>query len=95
MLQQHRINSKGERYVIGPTYAPLTMADLPSANTVRWVPHRKAEVVAAVLGGLLTLDEACARYSLTHDEFLSWRRAIDFHGLAGLRTTRIQQYRQA
>jgi len=26
------------------------------------------------------------------DEFLSWQASIDQHGLAGLRTTRIQQY---
>ncbi len=34
------------------------------------------------------------RYTLTVDEFLSWQFSIDQHGLAGLRTTRIQQYRQ-
>jgi hypothetical protein len=28
------------------------------------------------------------------EEFLSWQQSIDAHGLAGLRTTRIQQYRQ-
>ncbi|MEJ2433573.1 MAG: DUF1153 domain-containing protein [Pseudolabrys sp.] len=55
---------------------------------------RKAEVVAAVRGGLLSLEEACARYTLTVEEFLSWQYSIDQHGLAGLRTTRIQQYRQ-
>ena len=31
--------------------------------------------------------------SLTVDEFLSWQFSIDQHGLAGLRTTRLQQYR--
>jgi hypothetical protein len=51
-------------------------------------------VVAAVRGGLLSLEEACARYTLTVEEFLSWQYSIDQHGLAGLRTTRIQQYRQ-
>jgi hypothetical protein len=30
---------------------------------------------------------------LTVEEFLDWQRSIDRHGLAGLRTTRIQQYR--
>ena len=93
MLQQQRLNSKGERYVIGPTGAPLTLADLPPANTQRWVIRRKAEVVAAVHGGLLTLDEACERYRLTNEEFLGWQASIDRYGLAGLRTTRIQQYR--
>ena len=53
-----------------------------------------AEVVAAVRGGLLSLEEACSRYTLTVEEFLSWQQSIDEHGLAGLRTTRIQQYRQ-
>jgi hypothetical protein len=66
---------------------------LPPAETQRWVIRRKAEVVAAVRGGLLSLDEACDRYKLTNDEFLSWQQSIDRHGLAGLRTTRIQQYR--
>ena len=93
MLQQQRTNSRGEKYVIGPTGAPLTLSDLPPAETERWVIRRKAEVVAAVRGGLLSLDEACDRYRLTNEEFLAWQQSIDRHGLAGLRTTRIQQYR--
>jgi hypothetical protein len=81
-------------YVIGPDGSPLTITDLPPAGTQRWVIRRKAEVVAAVRGGLLSLEEACERYTLTVEEYLSWQRSIDKHGLAGLRTTRIQQYRQ-
>ncbi len=81
------------RYVTGPDGSPLTIADLPPQNTRRWVIRRKAEVVAAVRGGLLSLDEACERYALTVDEYLSWQRSIDRHGLAGLRATRIQDYR--
>jgi hypothetical protein len=93
MLQQQRLNSRGEKYVIGPTGAPLTLDDLPPGDTERWVIRRKAEVVAAVRGGLLTLDEACERYRLTNEEFLSWQKSIERYGMAGLRTTRIQQYR--
>lgn len=93
MLQQQRVNNRGEKYVIGPTGAPLTLSDLPPANTERWVIRRKAEVVAAVRGGLLSLDDACGRYRLTNEEFLTWQKSIDRHGLAGLRTTRLQQYR--
>jgi len=93
MLQPQRVNSKGEKYVIGPTGAPLTLSDLPPRDTERWVIRRKAEVVAAVRGGLLSLDEACERYRLTNEEFIGWQNSIDQHGLAGLRTTRIQQYR--
>ena len=91
--QQTRTNSRGEPYVIGPTGVPLTVNDLPPTNTGRWVIRRKAEVIAAVRGGLLSLEQACERYTLTSEEFLAWQASIDRHGLAGLRTTRIQQYR--
>jgi len=95
MLQQQQVrtNSRGEAYVIGPTGAPLTLKDLPPANTGRWVIRRKAEVVAAVRGGLLSLEDALEKYTLTSEEFLVWQRSIDRHGMAGLRTTRLQQYR--
>ena len=79
--------------ILGPSGRPMGMADLPPPNTKRWVIRRKAEVVAAVRGGLLSLDEACKRYTLTVEEFLAWQRAIDRFGLAGLRATRVQQYR--
>ncbi len=79
--------------IIGPSGKPMTLDDLPPSNTKRWVIRRKAEVVAAVRGGLISLDEACRRYTLSVEEFLSWQRAIDQHGLAGLRATRIQDYR--
>jgi hypothetical protein len=81
------------RYVVGPDGSPLTLADLPPSNTKRWVIRRKAEVVAAVRGGLLSLDEACQRYKLTIDEFLTWQKLIARHGLPGLRATRVQDYR--
>ena len=81
------------KYVIGPNGSPLTIADLPAPGTKRWVIRRKAEVVAAVRGGLLSLEEACSRYTLTAGEFLSWQHSIDQHGFPGLRTTRIQYYR--
>ncbi|KQS55766.1 MAG: DUF1153 domain-containing protein [Brevundimonas sp.] len=94
MLQeQRRLNSKGEQYVVGPTGAPLTVRDLPPPTTDRWVIRRKAEVVAAVRGGLLSLDDALSTYRLTAEEFLAWQKAIDKWGMQGLRTTRIQSYR--
>ena len=72
---------------------PLTLADLPSPSTKRWVVRRKTEVVAAVYGGLLTIDEVLERYGLTLEEFASWQRAVDRSGMQGLRVTRIQHYR--
>ena len=82
------------RYVIGPDGSPLTINDLPPPDTKRWVIRRKAEVVAAVRGGLLSLDEACARYGLSVEEFLSWQMSIDRGGLSALRTTRIGEVRR-
>lgn len=79
--------------VIGPVGEILTFETLPPSDTKRWVVRRKAEVVAAVNGGLLTLDEACERYNLTVEEFVSWQRAVDRSGMPGLRATRIQVYR--
>lgn len=81
--------------IIGPYGEPMTVHDLPPADTQRWVIRRKAMVVAAVRGGLISLEEACRRYTLSVEEFLSWQKAIDKHGLPGLRTTRIQLYRDS
>ncbi len=88
-------NQNRPQTVIGPLGERLSLADLPSPGTKRWVIRRKAEVVAAVEGGLLSLNDACARYHLSEEEFEGWRRLISAHGLAGLRTTRVQQYRDA
>ena len=79
--------------VIGPLGEPLSLKNLPPASTKRWVVRRKAEVVAAVNGGLLTIDEVLERYTLTLEEFASWQRAVDRSGMQGLRVTRIQHYR--
>jgi hypothetical protein len=67
--------------------------DLPSPGTTRWVVRRKEAVVCAVRQGQLTLDEACRAYTLTPEEFNSWQRLIDQHGPRGLRSTRLQEYR--
>lgn len=72
---------------------PRSIDDLPPPETQRWVIRRKAEVVAGVRSGLITLEEACRRYKLSIEEFLSWQRMIDSHGMRGLRVTRLQDYR--
>lgn len=88
-----KMNSTLQQRVIGPDGKVLTLDDLPPPDTQRWVARRKAEVVAAVRAGLLSLEDACSRYNLSRDEFDSWERAIDKHGLGGLRITRIQEFR--
>jgi Protein of unknown function (DUF1153) len=85
---RHRVN-----YVIGPDGGRLTVADLPPPETRRWVIRRKAEVVAAVRGGLILLEEACDLYAMGRQEFLSWNNSLEQHGFRGLRTTKIQRYR--
>ena len=79
--------------VIGPLGESSTLDTLPPPNTTRWVVRRKAEVVAAVNGGLLSVDEVCERYNLTVEEFAAWQRAVDRSGMPGLRVTRIQHYK--
>lgn len=73
--------------VMGPLGERLTLGSLPPTDTRRWVVWRKGEVVAAVNGGLLTIEEACARYDLSLEEFAAWQGAVDRSGMPGLRGT--------
>lgn len=66
---------------------------LPDKNTKRWVVRKKAQVVMAIRSGELSIDEAMSRYSLSEEEISSWIRLLDAHGMRGLRSTRIQDYR--
>jgi len=65
---------------------------LPPPDTKRWTARRKALVVAAGLSRRITA-EVFQRYGLSVDEFLSWHNAMQRHGLQGLRTTKLQNYR--
>jgi len=71
----------------------VPLVELPSPDTRRWVVRRKAVVVHAVRSGSISLQEACRRYHLSVEEFLAWQRAIERHGIPGLRVTRLQIYR--
>jgi hypothetical protein len=73
---------------------PLDMV-LPPADTKRWSPSRKAAVIAAARAGLISREEARARYMLSDEELAEWERAFDRDGVPGLRTTRLQSYRYA
>jgi CheY-like chemotaxis protein len=91
-LIDHGVRDQAAQLTVKLGGRRLTLADLPSPNTKRWVIRRKAEVIAAVRGGLLSLDEACNRYALSSDEILSWQDCIDRFGIAGLRATCTQFY---
>lgn len=82
------------RGAAGRAETPRSIDELPPPDTKRWVIRRKAEVVAGVRSGLISLEEACERYTLSIEEFLSWQRLIDSHGVRALRATRIQDYRE-
>lgn len=87
-------NSRPVR-IVGPSHEVLTRETLPPRHTTRWVASRKAQVVAAVKSGLLTLDEALERYSLSLAEYYSWQDAMDRSGVAGLRVAAVQSDRTA
>ena len=80
--------SDSEPYTIGPDGERMTAADLPDNDTRRWVPRRKARVVAAVEGGLISRDAALARYAITAEEFESWKAAMSRWGMRGLCVTK-------
>ena len=84
----------GPRQVTLPDGAILSRADLPPADTRRWVASRKAVVVKAVVHGLMSQAEALERYGLSEEEFGFWRQAVENHGDKALRVTTIQKYRQ-
>lgn len=79
--------------VLTPMGRVMTADDLPPPGTKRWVMRRKAEVVAGVRAGAISLDEACRRYTLSVDEYRSWERLLDDHGIKGLRVTRLKELR--
>ena len=72
----------------------MTRADLPPANTRRWVASRKASVVRGVLYGLITQSDAIRRYGLSEEEFKSWVAAVAEHGEEALKVTALKKYRQ-
>lgn len=84
----------GPRQVTLPDGSILSRADLPPAETRRWVASRKALVVKAVIYGLITQSDALERYDLSEEELLSWFSAVQKHGEAALKVTTIQKYRQ-
>jgi hypothetical protein len=85
------IGGLADRSAVAET--PRSLSELPPPNVGRWTIRRKAAVVTAVTNGVLTREQACQRYQLSEEEFVSWQQAFEAHGLPGLRSTRLQQYR--
>ena len=85
---------KGPRAVTLPDGTIMTRADLPDADTRRWVASRKAAVVRAITYGLITREDAVERYSLSEEELEAWHAAVELHGEVALKATTLQRYRQ-
>lgn len=80
--------SDGPRVVRLPDGGLMSVGDLPDGNT-RWVASRKADVVRAVAAGLLTREEALARYRLSEEEFGLWSRYYASGGVGRLKIAAI------
>lgn len=87
-------SGKNPDLIVSPG-TPMSINDLPSPNTRRWVGRKKAEVLAGIRVGLITMEEACERYRLSFEELQSWQRLMDNHGMQGLKATKLQKYRRA
>lgn len=87
-------NSRPAR-IVGPNTSVLTRDMLPPAGTTRWVAKRKAEVVAAVESGMISLDEVMERYALSLEEFCSWQRAMARAGVEGLKAGSVRMHRDS
>lgn len=85
----------GPRSVTLPDGRKMTRADLPPADTRRWVASRKAAVVRAVIARLLSQRSALETYDLSGEEFAEWCLAVETHGEPALRATWLQKYRQS
>lgn len=59
-----------------------------------WTARRKLRTLERIDAGLMTA-ETIDRYGLSAEELAAWRRDYAAHGLAGLRATRVQNYRRA
>ncbi|MGE0023974.1 MAG: DUF1153 domain-containing protein [Hyphomicrobium sp.] len=61
------------RIVRGFDGVPLCLNDLPPPGPgIHWSKYRKANLVLAVQGGLLTREEALRRYAMSEEEFDGW-----------------------
>ena len=79
----------------GMEFSLQQLADvtLPTNFHGRWITKRKAAVIAQIVTGRLTIEEACQRYNLSLDELSCWQRAFDRYGLSGLQSTKEQKRR--
>lgn len=86
--------SKGPAIVTLPDGTSMSRADLPPADTTRWVASRKALVVRAISAGLIEAAEACEIYNLSEEELADWCKKARSYGENALKATAAKKYRQ-
>jgi transposase-like protein len=59
---------------------------------MRWTAKRKAEIVAQIKAGTLSIETARREFLLSEEELAAWMRDLDTYGLRGLRTLKVQVY---
>jgi hypothetical protein len=93
-FQPAATQSSGSEFRMGAMGESNDLSHLPPPDTKRWVVSRKALVVDAVRKGLITLADACQRYTLSEEEIRSWMKLCERGGSRALRVTRLQDYRR-
>ena len=68
-----------------PRRAPAKPEAAESRSLFGGVSARKARAMADVTDGLLTPEEACARYKLDPDALATWQRALETFGIKARR----------
>lgn len=68
----------------------FSVRELPRRNG-RWTAGRKAEVVCAIMSGILTVQEAMDRYNLSEEELSRWHNTLAASGQEALRVNQIQK----
>ncbi|MBS4011150.1 conserved hypothetical protein [Roseovarius sp. EC-HK134] len=84
---------EGPRAVTLADGTVFSRADLPPADTARWVASRKLAVVRGVAYGLISRREALETYGLSEEEFDGWIAAVAKHGEGALKVTALGAYR--
>lgn len=83
---------KGPVSVTLPNGQQMTRAELPPADTTRWVASRKACLLRAIAAGLISRDEALSRWDLSAEELDTWLAKASRYGGAALKATAVQNY---
>jgi hypothetical protein len=88
MLRAHKNGSEMSGKLEGLRGKSTSLDDLLPPKNKRWYARDKAKVVAALDAGIISTEDAMARYSLSTEELDAWQRLRNVYGIMGLRATR-------